>query len=179
MAQYRVAKRYAKGLIDFLGDSKNEEKVVKEMTQLRSLIEENRDLQNFFKSPVLDYKRKTEIMKVIFKDYSKESLTFLSLIIKQGRSEAIGAIATDFLRQYREKKGIKTAEVISASPLDKKQTESIVEKAKALLPEGTKIEVKNKVDPSIIGGFVLRLDDQQFDASIKTKLNNIKKSFDH
>lgn len=178
MAHYRVAKRYAKGFMDFLANTGKEETVMKEMQQMHDLMIENRDLRNFFGTPVLDYKKKTEIMKNVFANFSEETKTFLALIIKQGRSKAIGSIATEFINLYKSKHGIRSAVITSAQPLSKEQVDAIVNKAKESLPADATVEIENKIDPDLIGGFILRLDDQQFDASIKTKLNNIRKEFD-
>lgn len=178
MANFRVAKRYAKGLMDFLSTEEKENSVMQEMLQLRDLVKSNRDLKNFFASPIIDYKKKTQIMNHLFADFSEESKTFLALIIKQDRSMAIGEIAGEFVQLYKAKNNIKDATITSAKPLAPSQVDAILSKAKETLPEGTTLEVVNKVDPSLIGGFVLRLDDKQFDASISSKMNNIKKEFD-
>ena len=82
MAHFRVAKRYAKGFMDFLSESGKEEMAMQEMLQLRDLVKTNRDLKNFFASPIIDYKKKTQIMLNLFGSYSEESKAFLSLIIK-------------------------------------------------------------------------------------------------
>lgn len=178
MAHYRVAKRYAKGFMDFLSGTDKEEMILGEMKQVQQLVQNNRDLKNFFHSPVVDYKKKTEIMKNIFSPFSEESKTFLALVIRQGRSEAIADIAAEYIKLYKQKHGIKNAVITSAQPLQQEQINAIVQKAKANLPEGSSIEVENKVNPDLIGGFVLRLDDKQFDGSIRTKLQNIQKEFD-
>lgn len=178
MAHYRVAKRYAKGFMDFLSGTGKEEIILAEMKQLKELVQQNRDLKNFFGSPVLDYKKKTAIMNNIFGSFSTESRTFLSLVIRQGRSEAIADIAAEYIELYKHNHGIKNAVITSARPLEQEQINAIVQKAKSGLPEGSTIEVENKVNPDLIGGFVLRLDDKQFDGSIRTKLQNIKKEFD-
>jgi len=178
MAHFRVAKRYAKGFMDFLSESGKEEMAMQEMLQLRDLVKTNRDLKNFFASPIIDYKKKTQIMLNLFGSYSEESKAFLSLIIRQDRSLAIGDIAEEFIQLYKAKNGIKDAIITSAKELEPSQIDAIVSKAKASLPEGTTLEVVNKVDPDLIGGFILRLDDKQIDASIQTKMNNIRKEFD-
>lgn len=178
MTHFRVAKRYAKGYMDFLTDSGKEEILMEEMLQLRDLIQSSRELKNFFASPVIDFKRKTQIMENVLEAFSIETKTFLSLIIKQGRSEAIGAIAHEFVQLYKTKNGIKDVKITSAQELQEHQIEAILSKAKEFLPENTKFEVVSKVNPELIGGFILRLDDKQYDASLKTKMNNIKKEFD-
>lgn len=178
MAHFRVAKRYAKGFMDFLSGSDKEKMVMQEMLQLRDLVKSNRDLKNFFASPIIDYKKKTQIMNNVFADYSEESRTFLSLIIRQDRSLAIGEIAAEFIQLYKAKNNIKDATITSAQKLDQAQIDAILSKAKETLPSGTSLEVLNKVDPSLIGGFILRIDDKQFDASISSKMNKIRKEFD-
>lgn len=149
-----------------------------EMMQLRELIETNRELKNFFASPVIDAKRKTSIMESVLQPFSIETKTFLALIIRQGRSEAIAAIAREFVNLYKAKNGIKDVSIVSAKALEDEQIEAILSKTKESLPEHTKLEVNHKVDPELIGGFILRMGDIQYDASLKTKMNNIKKEFD-
>lgn len=178
MTHYRVAKRYAKGYMDFLADSGKEEMLMEEMKQLKDLIDSSRELKNFFASPVIDIKRKTQIMESVLESFSIETKTFLALIIKQGRSEAIATIAREFVQLYKTKNGIKDVSIVSAKELQDDQIQAILNKTKESLPENTKLEVKQKVNPDLIGGFILRMDDKQYDASLKTKMNNIKKEFD-
>ncbi|MXV39128.1 ATP synthase F1 subunit delta [Flavobacteriaceae bacterium Ap0902] len=179
MAHYWVAKRYAKGLMDFLESSPEKEDIVmKEIKQLGELLREKEDLRNFFNSPVLEHRKMTAIMNEVFKDFTEETRNFLSLIIKQGRSRAIESIASEVMKLYRKKHKIEKATITSAYPLDDNQINAIIEKAKAGLPMGTTVEVTNRVNPDLIGGFVLRLADTQVDASLKTKLENIKKEFE-
>ncbi len=178
MAQYRVAKRYAKAFMDFLNsDEKKIEVANKEMANLVTLVQESRDLQLFLKSPILDDRRKEEISKALFKSYSEPSQEFIALVMRHGRANILPQIAEEFNHLYREKHNIRKAVITSAEKLGPKQIEEIVAKAKKELSNNVTLEVENKINKDLIGGFVLRIGDMQYDASIQTQLQNLKNQF--
>lgn len=176
MANYRVAKRYAKAFIETLPSDKIEE-VVNEMKQLLKLMKQSKDLISFMKSPIISNDKKIVASQEVFSSFSNESLNLIKLLIKNGRAENIKEVATEVINRYREDNGIKKAVITSARPLNNQQIEDIVAQVKRNLASNVKIEVENKVNKELIGGFILRVGDQQFDASLRTKLGKIKQEF--
>ena len=96
----------------------------------------------------------------------------MNLILKNSREDILRQIADAFINLYKKSKNIMDVTVISATKLDDKTRATIEAKIKANF-EGT-IELTEKIDPALIGGFIVRIDDQQIDASIASQLSNLK-----
>ncbi len=178
MAGIRAAKRYAKGLMQFVLETNQAEKVNQEMIDLKNSINGSRELSNFLASPVLDAKRKVTISKELFKSFSPVVQNFIELVINHGRGDILKEIAAQYTVQYNKNNNITTAEFISAVPFDSEMVNSIVSKAKEKLGDNSTINVETKINPELIGGFILRVGDKQIDTSIREKLNRLKKDFD-
>ncbi|MGV4437918.1 ATP synthase F1 subunit delta [Ornithobacterium rhinotracheale] len=178
MANYRVAKRYAKAFFEVL-PSEKQEKAVQEMRDVLKAFKASRDLKNFLSGPIISDEKKLNIAKSVFKDFTPETQKLVELLIQNGRAGNLKEVAKSIIERYRTINGIKKALISSAHPLSQEQLNAIVEKAQTSLGvSADKIEVVQKIDESLIGGFILRIDDTQFDASIKTRLNEIKQAFD-
>ncbi|PQL95630.1 ATP synthase F1 subunit delta [Apibacter adventoris] len=177
MSKIRIARRYADGLWDYALSVKEEEIIVEEMQSLINIINGSKDFQLFLKTPILETERKIQIAAQIFKSFSKTTQHFITLVIKQNRESDLIDIAEEVIHIYNEYKGILQVTITSAIPLEDKTISDILIKY-GKLDDPKKVRVDNKIDESIIGGYILRLGDQQLDASVKTKLENIKKRFE-
>ncbi len=177
MAGFRAAHRYAKGLMEFAKEANQTNEVYAEMNEVSNIIKSSDDLRVFLNSPVIDASKKEVALKEIFKSLSKSSQTFISLVVRHGRENILSKIATQFIALYDEANNIVTAEITSAVQLDQNTIDNIIAKAKQTLAVNSQVKVENKVDASLIGGFVLKIGNNQIDSSIKTKLATIKKDF--
>lgn len=177
MAGFRAAHRYAKGLMEFANGACQTDVVYAEMNDVRKVIKENDDLRVFLNSPVIDAKKKVAVLSEIFKSLSKTSQTFISLVVRHGRENILSKIADQFISLYDLANNIVTAEITSAVQLDQNTIDNIVAKAKQTLATNSQVKVENKIDASLIGGFVLKIGNNQVDSSIKTKLATLKKDF--
>ena len=102
-------------------------------------------------------------------------MTFFEIVIRKGREKYLIQIAKEFISQYKEMRKILTAEIISAVGLDDKLRQQVYD---MLRKEGnSEIELIEKVDKKLIGGFVLRIGDKQYDASISSSLRKLTQSF--
>lgn len=178
MASIRAAKRYAKGLMQFVVESGQSDLINREMTDLKNSIQGSRELSSFLASPVLDVKRKSAISRELFKSFSPVAQNFIDLVIGHGRGDLLRDIATQFNEQYNKMHNITTVEFISAVPFESEMVNQIVNDAKQKLGDNSTLEIETKINPELIGGFVLRMGDKQIDSSIKTKLNRLRKEFD-
>ncbi|MBK9285471.1 MAG: ATP synthase F1 subunit delta [Sphingobacteriaceae bacterium] len=171
-----VASRYAKSLLDLSIENKQLEVVRKDMQIIDSLCKSNREFVLLLESPVVNTDKKIAILKSIFeKNISTLSLSFLNLIASKRRENYISHIASSFDAQYKIYKNITTVKIESAIALDAKLKESVL----SLVKQNVKgeIELMEKVNPSLIGGFILTINDKQIDQSIASKLNKLKKDF--
>ena len=163
--------------MEFANEANQTDVVYAEMNDVRKIIKENDDLRIFLNSPVIDAKKKEVVLNEIFKSLSKTSQTFISLVVRHGRENILSKIADQFVNLYDQANNIVTAEITSAVQLDQNTIDTIVSKAKQTLAANSQVKVENKVDASLIGGFVLKIGNNQVDSSIKTKLATLKKDF--
>ena len=177
MAESKVAKRYAKSLLGLATELNQQEAAFADMNLLASTIEDCNDLGILLASPVVRPDLKQSIMINIFgNQFSELTTKFINLIIEKGRESQLKYIASNYVAQYKAGKGINTATVRTASKL----LPDAFAKIEALVKEqtGGEIELKEVIDPELIGGFVLRVGDKQLDTSILSELNDLRGEFD-
>lgn len=176
MLTSKVAKRYAQGLLNFTQESGNTDSVFTEMGDILKTIEKSKELQSFFASPIIDVKKKVSIALEIFKDFSPVTKSMLQLIIKQGRESQMQNIAQEFINKVEDMNGVQRITITSASALSSENISNIL-KSSELVNHDNKFDVKSIINPEILGGYILRVGDQQVDASVKSKLSKLKKEF--
>ena len=171
--EVRIARRYAKALSEILPDEKLET-VLKEIQTLLSLFDEK--ALRFFKSPIIPVEKKEELLKKVLEkvEVSPELQKVLILMAQKNRLGLLKEFAEEFEKFAYERLGLVKAEITSATELD----EEVLNRIKAKIEElfGKRAEITVKLDPSIIGGFIVRVADKVLDASIKTQLENLKKA---
>lgn len=177
MAESKVAKRYAKSLLGLATELNQQDAAFADMSLLSNTIERSHDLGTLLSSPVVRPDLKQSIMDKVFAgQFSEVTTKFINLIIEKGRESQLRYIASNFVAQYKAGKGINTATVRTASKL----LPDAFAKIEAIVKQqtGGEIELKEIVDPELIGGFVLRIGDQQLDTSILSELNDLRGEFD-
>lgn len=176
MLTSKVAKRYAQGLLDFSKEAGSTDAIFQEMQDVVKIMSESKELNQFFNTPFIDAKKKIEVAGEVFKAFSPVAQNLVKLTIKQGRESHLKQIAQEFINKVEDIRGTKRVSVTSATALSKETVTEIL-KASKLIPTNTDFEVESIIKPEILGGYILRVGDKQIDASVKTKLNNIKKEF--
>ena len=176
MSGIRIASRYAKSILDLAIEQGKLDRVVQDIKLFQDAIE-HRDLYLMIKSPIINGDKKRSIFNALFDDkIDPLTSSFFDIIIKKSRESALPEICDSFMRQYKKKQGITSAVVTTATVIDDEQLATIKgEMAKLGLAEG-QVEIIKKVDPEIIGGFILEVQDQLYDASIKSKLAEMKQN---
>ena len=177
MRQPKVAQRYAKALFDISVETNQLEVVKSDLDKIAGL--KNSELDMFLSSPVIKPENKTAVFESIFsKHVSKLTVSFFKLVFSKGRSIAIAEIMEVFLGMYRKSMGIQVVEMTTAVPISLELKQSILKSLNDInMLNDKKIELKEKLDESIIGGMVLQIEDKLFDASIKHDLQHIKRQF--
>ncbi|MGE5943456.1 MAG: ATP synthase F1 subunit delta, partial [Flavobacteriales bacterium] len=146
-----------------------------EMKLIANTISQNKDLSDALKSPVVSSSVKKSILLEVFKDSNKITLNLIDTLISNNRIDILGDVAEKYNQLFDESKGIETATVTTAVALTEDLKKKVLAKAKELT--GKDIEVQNVIDESIIGGFILRIGDLQYNASITNQLNKLKREF--
>ncbi|WP_379088459.1 ATP synthase F1 subunit delta [Pedobacter sp. UC225_65] len=173
----KAAARYAKSLIDLSTEQNALEEMKNDMVLFEEVVDNNSELEAILKNPIVPLDKKLGILNDVFgSKIHKITQSFLKLVVNKGRAGILFETSKQFISQYQFIKGIVTAEVTSAIALTEASKTEIVALVKKEL--GAKeVIVKEKVDEKLIGGFVLKVGDKQFDASIASGLSKLKKEF--
>ncbi|SHF68019.1 ATP synthase F1 subunit delta [Pedobacter caeni] len=177
MLENKAASRYAKSLIDLSTEQNALEEIKNDMVLLDQVIDQNPELEAILKNPIVPLDKKSGILENIFgAKVNAVTKAFLKLVVNKGRSEILFGTAKAFIQQYNVIKGIVTAEVTSATELTEANRAEIVAIVKKEVG-ANEVVIKEKVNDKLIGGFILKVGDKQFDASIANGLNKLKKEF--
>ena len=172
MESLRVASRYAKALLGLASERGELKAVESDINTLSSLVDSSKEFELLLVSPVVKPDQKKTVLTALLKDkLSEVTFMFIILLVSKGREGAIASIVEEAKSQLRAMNNIQAATVKTASPLDDDSRAKILAQV-AKLHNG-EVELKEIVDPEILGGFVLRLDDKEIDASIKRQLNTL------
>jgi F-type H+-transporting ATPase subunit delta len=172
----QVAVRYAKSLIELADEKGQLDTVYSDMRVVLAGCKHLKDLQMLLKSPLVKTDKKLSVFKAIFKGQVSDTTGhFIELLTKNRRESYLENIAEEFIIQYKEKRNIVTAIVTSAVKLDDAIRAKIMEILKKWYK--AEIEIVEKIDPKLIGGFVLRIGNKEADMSILRQLNSLKKDF--
>lgn len=152
------------------------EKVYADMKHVQGVCDQSKDFVNFLNSPIINPDKKRAVLKEIFGSSVGEiSMDFLTILVRKRREMYIPEIAKSFSAQYKEHKNILTAVITSAAGID----DTVRKKVLELVKQTTKgeVELVEKINRDLIGGFILRIGDKQVDSSVSRKLNELRKTF--
>lgn len=172
----RIATPYAKSLLD-LARERNEIDAV--TMDIRHLVEssKNEDLRNLMSSPVISADKKQRVFESLFGGYHTITKSFIRIVTDKGRESALPEIGAAFMEIFRTERNISTVVVTSAAPLEASAIERIKAKLTAEGLASSNIELEERIDPTLIGGFVVQVGDRLYDASVKSQLATLRKGF--
>ncbi len=176
MSEFSVTSRYAKALYEYAGEKNSLEKISKDILMINNTLDGSKELRSVLQSPVIKPEKKQAIIKDLFAEkVDHESLNFLNFIIEKNREDLLYGITKRFMRLSDEHAGIMNGKVTSAVELDDLQRSNI----KKRLEEYTnkKVRLSYVLDRSIIGGFIVKIEDTVLDASVRHQLEILKEKF--
>ncbi|MEI6575229.1 MAG: ATP synthase F1 subunit delta [Bacteroidota bacterium] len=176
MKHSKVSIRYAKALFDLCLEQKILEQGLQDMMLVSEVYNENRELRLLLDSSIVNPEKKVSILQEIFKqNVSATVLGFLTILARKRRENNLEEISFEFIHFYKEHFKIKDIVVRSAQALDEATRQRIA--ALILNKTGYTAEFIEEVDPSLIGGFVLKMDDMTLDSSISRELKRLELEF--
>ncbi len=175
MSDSRAALRYAKAILDLAVENKATEALEKDMQNVVNTIAGSSELREMLASPVIKGAVKKEALLDVFKGSDKVTEGTISMLVDNKRVSMLNEVASKYLILNEQLKGKDVAFVTTAVPLTADLEKKILTKVAEMT--GNKVTIENKIDESIIGGFVLRVGDLQYDASIANKLSSLKREF--
>jgi F-type H+-transporting ATPase subunit delta len=174
MNEYKISKRYAVSLLESAGDKKLIDAVSIDMQLVVSALKSSKELVHALSSPLIKSNVKLAILEEIFKSkVNPDSMAFLRFLVDKNRENLLENIAEIFLELKDEQDGIVTVEVRAPESFTGEQLEKFKGNLEGILNK--KVRLNLKIDSDIIGGFIAKVDDTVFDASLKHQLELLKK----
>ena len=174
MSSTRAAIRYAKALLE-IADSKNaNSEVSADMALIASTIKTNSELSSFIQNPLVSLEAKKNVISEVFASVDPVTKSIFRLLLENKRFEILESIAVEYKKLFDNKNGVEVAIVTTAIPMDA-ALESKVSAKIATISSSQKITIENIVDPAILGGFILKIGDKQYNASIADRLQVLKR----
>ncbi|WP_298997339.1 ATP synthase F1 subunit delta [uncultured Tenacibaculum sp.] len=178
MKEARPALRYAKAILNLAKESGNEALVNDNMKLIVATIAESADLDAMLKSPIIKAADKRKVLAALFGDKVDNIVKGLfNLLEENKRMIMLEPIAKQYAVIYDYHKSMQVAKVTTAVALTKELEDKIQAKIVALT--GNSASIENIVNPEILGGFILRVGDVQYDASISNQFNELRREFDN
>ena len=168
-----LAGRYASALFDLAREHKQIDSVGRSLDALGQALLDSKDFAELVASPVVSREAAGRTFAALVPDLGLDPITgnFLGVLARNGRKRELRAVIRAYRRLSAEHRGETTAEVVTARPLRDDQFAQL--KAQLRSRAGRDVNIDATVDPSILGGIVVKLGSQQIDASIRTKLNRL------
>ena len=171
-----VSNAYGEALFELAREKNTVSAMLEEVSGLQMVLKENKELSVLMNNPKVSKDERVDIIKSIFENrISKDLLGFLELLIHKNRYAYVEEILAYFTDRVKEAEGIGTAYVTTAVELSAEQKDAVSKRLRETASY-RKIEMIYQVDPSIIGGMIIRIKDRVVDSSIKTKLEGMERS---
>jgi F-type H+-transporting ATPase subunit delta len=173
MSSTRAAIRYAKAILDLASSKNGAEAVNNDMKTIATTITGNQELSTFIQNPTIKVEVKESALLEVFADTNVVTKGLFHLLFENKRFEILGEIASEYNNLFDESNGVEVAKVTTAVAMDAALEAKVL--AKIATFSDKKITIENIVDPAIIGGFILRTGDKQYNASIANRLQVLKR----
>ena len=174
MIEETIARRYAKALIDIGKDDGKFEDYGRELSEFKTLIDENRDLKIFLENPMFETSKRLAVTEDLIKkmQLSPISGNFILLLVQKKRISYLPDILVEYQRQIDVISNIARASITSATQLSDSEINEIQSQLEKITSKNVKVSVE--VDQSLIGGIIAKVGDEVFDGSLRTSLMQIK-----
>ena len=174
MNQSIISVRYAKALMLAGADNQNLDAIKSDMELIGSTIKDNEIFKQVLDNPVVKPPQKRKVMsELLEKRINPLTLNFINLIIRNRRESLLADMTRDFIYLYEKTKGIKRAYLASAADIDNTAKQQLQQQLNALF--AADVQMVAETNPDLIGGFIFRVGDQQYDASLSSALKRMKK----
>ena len=175
MAGTRAAIRYSKAILDLANSKGVAEVVSDDMKTIATTINGNLELSTFIQNPTIKVEVKEKALLEVFAGSNAVTKGLFHLLFENKIFEILGAIAVEYGKLSDLANGKELAQVTTAFPMDAALEAQVLAKIATLSDK--KITLENIVDPAIIGGFILRIGDKQYNASVYNRLQVLKREF--
>ena len=177
MSGTRAAIRYAKAILEIADSKKAASQVSADMALISSTINTNAELNTFIQSPTINVEQKESALLEVFANVNAVTKSLFRLLLENKRFEILDAIALEYNKLFDIMNGVEVAKVTTAIAMDAALEAKV--SAKIATFSDKKITIENTIDPSIIGGFILRIGDKQYNGSVANRLQVLKRELNN
>lgn len=168
-----AAQRYAKAIFSLAEEQKITKAVFDDMVLVHTTLADNKNLRTALESPVISNEQKLSVALEVFKNINPICLQLIKVLATNGRIQILQKVASAIIDRYELANGIQHAKVTTAVEIDAAFEKQIQEKIKSLTGANAKLD--KEIDTALLGGFILRINDMQFDASVQSQLTRLKR----
>lgn len=177
MSAAKFSPRYAKALIDLAQQNEQLQTVYNDVETFNKALKTNRDLLLFLQSPIIQSEKKMTVINKLFgNQFAPITNKFIEIVVRKRRESYLPEIISSFLEQYNGIKKIVNAKLTTAVPIN----DTIIQQVKDIILKTTgqtQVVLNTKINPQILGGFILEFNDKLFDTSIQQKLQDLEMQF--
>lgn len=176
MIQDRIAKRYAKSIFDLCKEKSLIKPIYDDFVNLKNVFDNATEVIAFLNSPIIRSEKKFSILEKMFSGHLNDlTMSFIKLVSARGREAVLPFVANEFIALYNADQNLTVVELICAIAMEDTQKKAIVSTFETKLK--TSVILKEKIDPSIIGGFIVKVAGKQYDNSVASTLRKLKRDF--
>jgi len=168
----RAAIRYSKAIFQIAEESNNLSNLKDDMDSIISAHKSSDDYKNLINNPLINHSDKKEILSIVISKMNKQTSNLINLLIANKRLSILYDIAHGFNDIYNRENNIERATVVTATPISEKIKNQVLKKIQTL--SNKSVEIENIIDKTIIGGFILRYENREYNASFSQRLNKLK-----
>jgi len=169
----RAAIRYAKAILDIANSNGKATNVNEDMKSIAAAVVESAELKEFLSNPTVKGDVKVAALSEVFASVQNETKSLFRLLLENKRFEILPAVASQYNLLFDELNGVEVAKVTTAFPITPELEAKVLAKIKEF--SNKSVTINNIVDESIIGGFILRIGDKQYNASVANSLQTLKR----
>jgi F-type H+-transporting ATPase subunit delta len=174
----KIAVPYARALFDFSVEKNIMHQITADFQNLEIFLNETSELTDYLDNPVVSQDAKREILtKTLESQVNTETFKFLMVLVNRDRISLLKSIITKYLELVYETASIKMIEVSTAAPFSNAQKDTLIQKLKELT-NAREIRLIINVDPSLIGGFLIKTESKVLDFSVKNQLRKLAQHLD-
>jgi len=174
----KIAAPYARALFDFSVDKNIMHQITADFQNLEIFLNKSSDFTDYLKNPIVSQVAKREILtKTLQSQVNTETFKFLMVLLKRDRINVLNSVIANYLELVYETASIKTIEVLTAFAFTNLQKNTLIQKLKELT-NAREIRLVITVDPSLIGGFLIKTESKVIDFTVKNQLQRLAKHLD-
>jgi F-type H+-transporting ATPase subunit delta len=171
----RAASRYSKAILSLAVDENEAAAVNEDMKSILVTVSKNRELRNFLSSPIVKDAQKRDGLHQVFESAGTITKNTFDLLVTNKRTDILQDVATSYIISFEEMNKREIATVTTAVEINADLEKKVLAKAKELA--GKEVTLEKVIDPSILGGFILRVGDREINASVQNKFGELKRTF--